>query len=197
MQPGLQGFTHFFCVLPLTWHVVLSKLLNLAKALFPLKSGVNNGHLSPLLWDLGWKVLQKQYILMVPFSFFFISLWPFDIQKKKLCVSPWKPALRLFPLWSKAEGTRNLAGTLPFSPILQTQAVEEVQETLVRKDYLRCLLLLSGGYLKSTEISWTWWSEAVWQGQRRTLAGFPASEIFWCTVPRGTISHGCVSYQCW
>lgn len=45
----------FSCVLPLAWCIALGKLLNLAKTLlFPLQSGVNSGHPSPLAlrsWD--------------------------------------------------------------------------------------------------------------------------------------------------
>lgn len=50
----VQGFT-FSCILPLAWCTALGKLLNLAKTLlFPLQSGVNSGHPSPLplrCWD--------------------------------------------------------------------------------------------------------------------------------------------------
>lgn len=54
LHSWVQGFI-FSCVLPLAWCIALGKLLNLAKTLlFPLQSGVNSGHPSPLAlrcWD--------------------------------------------------------------------------------------------------------------------------------------------------
>lgn len=145
----MQGFI-YSCVLPLAWCIGLGKLLNLAKTLlFPLQSGVNSGHPSPLAlrsWDE--KCCRDSRYEWYPFHSFSLACGLLTPRRSNDVFLLEKSTLDYFHCNQKWRVSEFSWASSLFSPVLQTQGVKKVTEVLIRNHYVGCLLFLSGSYFK-------------------------------------------------